>query len=65
MKLLTIPEVSDQTGIPVQTLYGLAREGVIPTVRFGRLIRVSPEALDEFIKNGGKSFNGGWKKNQA
>jgi excisionase family DNA binding protein len=41
-----------------QRLYKLAREGVIPSVRMGRLIYFSPDALDKFIEQGGSGYGG-------
>lgn len=38
------------------------RQGILPAVRLGRHIRVDREVLDEWIKNGGQSLPGGWKR---
>ena len=43
-------------------VYAMLREGILPSVRLGRHVRVDSEALDEFIRNGGKAFSGGWRK---
>lgn len=40
----------------------LGREGILPVVKLGRQVRVDPDALESFIKNGGKSLPGGWRK---
>jgi excisionase family DNA binding protein len=48
-----------------QRAYQMAREGILPegvVVRLGRQIRVDPDELECFIKNGGQALPGGWKK---
>ena len=60
--LLTLREVAEVLRVPVPRAYGLARAGVIPTVRLGRQIRVDSGQLDAFVQNGGKGLPGGWRK---
>lgn len=60
--LLTMACVALRLGITEARGYELARENILPVVRLGRQIRIDPDALNEFIKNGGKSLPGGWKK---
>ncbi len=43
-------------------VYTMLREGILPGVRLGRQVRVDKQALDEFIKGGGKAFSGGWRR---
>jgi excisionase family DNA binding protein len=43
--LLTIPEAARTLGISVSHGYVLARTGVLPIVRIGRLVRVSRRTL--------------------
>ena len=57
MRLLTISEVSDLLRVPQARAYELAREGVIPTVRIGRQVRVSEAALARWIDQGGRSLS--------
>ena len=46
-----ISEVSEMTGIPESTLYGLVREKKLAASRYGkRSFVVRREALDEFLK---------------
>ncbi|MED0672677.1 helix-turn-helix domain-containing protein [Aneurinibacillus aneurinilyticus] len=61
-RLLTIEETCDILAIPIQTGYAMAREKILPTVRIGRLVRIDPDKLKEWIDQGGKSYAGGWKK---
>jgi putative molybdopterin biosynthesis protein len=60
--LWTIPAAARRLGVSIGRCYELAREGLIPTVRLGRQLRVDPQALDEWIRRGGKALPGGWRK---
>ena len=61
-KLLKSTEVAELLDVKPERVFALAREGILPSVRLGRQLRFSNEAIVEFIKNGGKSFPGGWRK---
>lgn len=52
-RLLTAEELSSQTGLPKARVYALAREGVLPVVRFGRAMRFSPAEVAAFFAAGG------------
>jgi excisionase family DNA binding protein len=47
--VLTIPETARRLRISVQSCYSAAREGSIPTIRIGHLIRVPRIALERLI----------------
>lgn len=49
-------------GVPVGTVYALAREGVIPSVRLGRTLRFDVDQLEAFVQAGGAGFAGGWRR---
>lgn len=53
MKLLQIDEVAGILDVTIPRAYLLARSGVIPIVRIGRQVRVSADALREWIEAGG------------
>ena len=61
-KLLCVSEVAELLGTSEHRVYTLSREKIIPCVRLGRQIRWNQEALNEFIAGGGKSYDGGWRK---
>lgn len=61
-RLLTVAEVAELMRVTVPRAYELARNGVIPTVRLGRQIRVDPEQLRRVIEQGGKPLPGGWRR---
>lgn len=48
-RLLTIAEVADFLGVPKGYAYELARRGEIPTVRFGKYVRVALTAFREYV----------------
>jgi excisionase family DNA binding protein len=53
MRLLTIPELAEILRVPVPRAYNLTRKGRVPVVRLGRQVRVSEDALREFVARGG------------
>ena len=61
-RLYRVPEVARILDTSEQRVYELIRAGMLPAVRLGRQVRVDKEALDQFIKNGGMAYPGGWKK---
>lgn len=63
MKLLRVQHVARRLDLPEASVYAMARENRLPgVVRIGRHIRFDPEAIEEFIKNGGQALPGGWKR---
>ncbi|WP_067931240.1 helix-turn-helix domain-containing protein [Alicyclobacillus kakegawensis] len=61
-RLLTVPQVADMLAVPEHAVYRMAREKLIPVIRIGRLLRFDPEALQKWMAQGGKAFEGGWRK---
>lgn len=57
----TVPEVARILDVPETRVYELCRRGLLPHVKLGRQVRVDREALDEFIRSGGKALPGGWR----
>jgi excisionase family DNA binding protein len=60
--LLTVKDAAQRLNISVAGTYEMIHQGILPAVFIGRVIRVAPAALDEFISKGGKRFPGGWRK---
>ena len=53
-KLLKVPEVAQIIDASIPRTYELLRQGIIPSVRLGqRQVRVSEQALQEWILRGG------------
>ena len=52
-RLLSVDEVSRQTGIPRQRLYELVRADAIPHVRLGRSVRFEAVRLHLWLESGG------------
>jgi excisionase family DNA binding protein len=50
---LTVEQAADALGVSRAHLYALIKRGQFPVVRFGRLTRVSQQALRDFIAAGG------------
>ena len=60
--LLTLNEAAQILNVQYPRAAELARLGLIPVVRLGRQVRVSPDHLAEFISNGGRPLPGGWRR---
>lgn len=58
-KLLRVPHVARVLDVSEARVYDLIRLGLLPAVRLGRQVRVSEEALDKFIAQGGQPLPGG------
>ena len=56
LELLTADEVAAILSISKNRAYELCRQGVLPTVRLGRQVRVDALELRRFIENGGKAL---------
>jgi excisionase family DNA binding protein len=50
MRLITVPEVAQRLRISRQRAYTMAQRGELPTVKFGRSVRVRPDALEAWIR---------------
>jgi excisionase family DNA binding protein len=48
--LLTIEEAADRIGICRSNMFKLIREGDVKSVKVGRLRRITPAALEDFIR---------------
>jgi excisionase family DNA binding protein len=49
-KYLTVQEVADRLGMSYKTIYSLAQQGLIRSYKFGRLVRISSDDLEDYIK---------------
>ena len=61
-KMLRVDEVAEILDLTSARVYALARLELLPVIRLGRQIRVDPRALRVFIDEGGRSFEGGWRR---
>jgi excisionase family DNA binding protein len=52
-RLLTVKEAGELLQLNIFSVYEMARNGVLPSVRLGRAIRFRPEALDAWLASGG------------
>ena len=62
MKLMKIGEVAEVLDVSLSRAYALVREGVLPSVRLGRQVRVERDQLAEWLAKGGAKLEGGWKR---
>ena len=61
-ELLRAASAAKKLDVSIDRLYSLSRDGIIPTCYLGRMIRWDDKKLDNFIQQGGRRFDGGWKK---
>lgn len=65
-KLAQPKAVADRLGVPVSTLYEMARQNrVAGVVRVGRLVRFDMDKLEAWIDSGGQALPGGWRQEEA
>jgi excisionase family DNA binding protein len=62
VRLLTAAQLEQEYNIRRGQAFLLAREGILPHVRLGRQVRFDRAAIEAFLANGGRSFEGGWKR---
>lgn len=55
-QLLRVSQVAEWLDLSQDRVYSLIREGYIPAVKLNRTIRVSREAMEQFIDGGGRAF---------
>ncbi len=48
--LLTVEEAADRIGIGRSNMFKLIRQGDVKSVKVGRLRRITPAALEDFIR---------------
>ena len=60
--LLTVTETAQLLNTSEDRVRRMAREGLLPVVRLGRLIRFNKEELQRWVESGGQAFPGGWRK---
>jgi excisionase family DNA binding protein len=62
-RLTTVEETAmPLLGVTNARLYDMARRKLVPHVRLGRTVKFSPEVLEKWVADGGRSLPGGWKR---
>ena len=62
MQLIDAQGAGDILNLRIKQVYMLAKQGIVPAVRVGRLLRFDPVALRRWIAEGGQGFEAGWKR---
>ncbi len=62
MNLMTVDQVAGLLKVSHHRVYEMVREGLLPVVRLGRQVRISEDALENWIAKGGQPLSGGWKR---
>lgn len=58
----TPQQVAEMLQISKAGAYNMALEGILPSVRIGRSIRIPKDAFEKFVASGGQAWAGGWRK---
>jgi excisionase family DNA binding protein len=64
-QLLTLQQTANILAVKYPRAAEMVRTGTLPAecvVRLGRQIRVNPDALEQFLQNGGRALEGGWRR---
>jgi excisionase family DNA binding protein len=61
-RLFRAREVAALLDCSPQRVYQMVRDQILPTVRFGRSLRFRAEALEEWLKGGGRGHAEGWRR---
>lgn len=62
-QFLTLEQVATILKVSYARAAELARLNLLPVVRLGRVVRVDPDQLADFIAQGGRPLAGGWRRN--
>jgi excisionase family DNA binding protein len=54
--------LTKRLGVTKYRAYQLTRSGIVPCVRIGRSVKVDPDVVEEWIRNGGQAHEGGWRR---
>ena len=60
-RLLTIPEVANVLQIPCGRCYELSRQGVLPTIKIGKYIRISQASLHSWLAQQQHIYSPQWR----
>lgn len=64
VRLLTATEVARTLAVKPARVHQLARAGLLPCIRMGRQVRFDPAAVTEWLEDGGRAWEGGWKRDR-
>ena len=56
LQFYTVPEVADILRLSEWSVYDAVRQGLLPSVRIGRKVRIESEAFQAWVAGGGMSY---------
>lgn len=59
--LVEMTTVAHRLGLPLNSVYSMARRGLLPATKLGRKWKMDPDRLELWIAAGGSSLPGGWR----
>jgi putative molybdopterin biosynthesis protein len=60
--LITMEQAAKILNVTYHRMADLVRQKIVPSVRLGRQVRIDPDELERFIRDGGRALPGGWRK---
>ena len=63
--LVTAHWVAAYLGVSRARIFEMCREDILVHTRLGRSLRFSPQQVIAWAENGGKSYPGGWRKEEV
>ena len=63
-RLITLREAAEILTISYARAAEIVRIGLLPAVYVGRQVRIDPHQLEQFVAQGGRRLEGGWRRNQ-
>lgn len=64
-KLLKVETVAEILDVTTWRVYELVRRGLLPAVHLGKHVRIDPDVLDNWIRNGGSRLPAGSTEGQS
>jgi excisionase family DNA binding protein len=61
-RLLTASQVATLLDCSAQRIYQMAKDRILPSVRFGRSLRFRAAVLDAWLEAGGQGYPGVWRR---
>jgi hypothetical protein len=61
----TVDEFCQETGFKPKRVYDMVASGILPpgvVIKFGRQLRIDPQAFREWARAGGSALPGGWRR---
>ncbi len=62
IRFFTVSQVAEMTQLTEHRVYEAVRLQLLPAVRIGRQVRIEETAFLDWVKAGGMTYSGGWRR---